>query len=232
MNAGVTEKAVLYSRSRFSWEPSEIGAAKPDGARLLREAPAAFRRLCVETVCDKAEEEGWEKPAAFRRLCVETLTKTTALSPLSAQPPLGGCVLKRPTAVSAFRRVFQPPLGGCVLKHSSPFSKQPAIPPAAFRRLCVETVMMRLALSVAYPAAFRRLCVETFQAVLFRLHGCPAAFRRLCVETKRQCRLHRKATQPPLGGCVLKQKRLRRMGGQLRQPPLGGCVLKPRGDVE
>ena len=49
MNAGVTEKAVLYSRSRFSWEPSEIGAAKPDGARLLREAPAAFRRLCVET---------------------------------------------------------------------------------------------------------------------------------------------------------------------------------------
>ena len=48
-NAGVTEKAVLYSRSRFSWELSEIGAAKPDGARLLREAPAAFRRLCVET---------------------------------------------------------------------------------------------------------------------------------------------------------------------------------------
>ena len=38
VNAGVTEKAVLYSRSRFSWEPSEIRAAKPDGARLLREA--------------------------------------------------------------------------------------------------------------------------------------------------------------------------------------------------
>ena len=38
MNAGVTEKAVLYSRSRFSRELSEIGAAKPDGARLLREA--------------------------------------------------------------------------------------------------------------------------------------------------------------------------------------------------
>ena len=37
-NAGVTEEAVLYSRSRFSWELSEIGAAKPDGARLLREA--------------------------------------------------------------------------------------------------------------------------------------------------------------------------------------------------
>ena len=37
-NVGVTEKAVLYSRSRFSWELSEIRAAKPDGARLLREA--------------------------------------------------------------------------------------------------------------------------------------------------------------------------------------------------
>ena len=49
VNASVTEKAVLYSCSRFSWELSEIGAAKPDGARLLREAPAAFRRLCVET---------------------------------------------------------------------------------------------------------------------------------------------------------------------------------------
>ena len=48
-NAGVTEKAVLYSCSRFSWELSEIRAAKPDGARLLRGAPAAFRRLCVET---------------------------------------------------------------------------------------------------------------------------------------------------------------------------------------
>ena len=49
VNAGVTEKAVLYSRSRFSWELGEIRAAKLDGARLLREAPAAFRRLCVET---------------------------------------------------------------------------------------------------------------------------------------------------------------------------------------
>ena len=71
-NAGVTEKAVLYSRSRFSWELSEIGAAKLDGARLLRGAPAAFRRLCVETavVCVMAAVRA---PAAFRRLCVETI---------------------------------------------------------------------------------------------------------------------------------------------------------------
>ena len=70
-NAGVTEKAVLYSRSRFSWEPSEIGAAKPDGARLLREAPAAFGRLCVET---------------YKLISIEGYGTT--------QPPSGGCVLK------------------------------------------------------------------------------------------------------------------------------------------
>ena len=71
-NAGVTEKAVLYSRSRFSWELSEIGAVKPDRARLLRGAPAAFRRLCVETTI------GWLQGAYF-----------------VSQPPLGGCVLKQ-----------------------------------------------------------------------------------------------------------------------------------------
>ena len=71
-NASVTEKAVLYSRSRFSCELSEIGAAKPDGARLLREAPAAFRRLCVETFSSEMILISKE-PAAFRRLCVETV---------------------------------------------------------------------------------------------------------------------------------------------------------------
>ena len=56
MNAGVTEKAVLYSRPRFSQELSEVGAAKPDGARLLREAPAAFGWLCVETVINLSND--------------------------------------------------------------------------------------------------------------------------------------------------------------------------------
>ena len=70
-NAGVTEKAVLYSRTRFSWELSELGAAKPDGARLLREAPAAFGRLCVETR-NRRTQMTQQFPAAFGRLCVET----------------------------------------------------------------------------------------------------------------------------------------------------------------
>ena len=63
-NAGITEKAVLYSRSHFSWELSEIGAAKLDGARLLRGAPAAFRRLCVETI----NLNEWPKKSKTSRL--------------------------------------------------------------------------------------------------------------------------------------------------------------------
>ena len=89
---GVTEKAVLYSRSRFSWELSEIRAAKPDGARLLREAPAAFGRLCVETTVLPLAAM-LVKPAAFGRLCVETIGSINKL-PAPPQPPSGGCVLK------------------------------------------------------------------------------------------------------------------------------------------
>ena len=41
----------------------------------LKELPAAFRRLCVET---RKCANGWvsAKPAAFRRLCVETALQT------------------------------------------------------------------------------------------------------------------------------------------------------------
>ena len=116
-NAGVTEKAVLYSRSRFSRELSEIGAVKPDRARLLRGAPAAFRRLCVETGASNPRLVPAD-PAAFRRLCVETLSgdwKNAIASP------------------AAFRRL-------CV---ETPKNKSRLInqAPAAFRRLCVETMI-------------------------------------------------------------------------------------------
>ena len=115
-NAGITEKAVLYSRSRFSWGLSEIRAAKPDGARLLREAPAAFRRLCVETNSIKAKLLHRNSPAAFRRLCVETLEGTDAFGRPSGQPPSGGCVLKHLSRSVWRYRFYQPPSGGCVLK--------------------------------------------------------------------------------------------------------------------
>ena len=67
---GVTEKAVLYSRSRFSWELSEIRAAKPDGARLLREA---------------------QPPSGG---CVLKQAVSNEANVATSQPPSGGCVLK------------------------------------------------------------------------------------------------------------------------------------------
>ncbi|WP_304717007.1 hypothetical protein, partial [Neisseria viridiae] len=54
---------------------------------------------------------------------------------------------------------------------------------AAFRRLCVETILMTLPPFIVNSAAFRRLCVETPQKMLYRSSIESAAFRRLCVET-------------------------------------------------
>ena len=156
---GVTEKAVLYSRSRFSWELSEIGAAKLDGARLLREAPAAFRRLCVETVVCTYKHKP-KQPAAFRRLCVETF----------------------------FDGVFRG-----------------FIAPAAFRRLCVETITaFRRHLNLSQPPSGG--CVLKHQMGMHdAADSKPAAFRRLCVETNAPNLRRSSALQPPSGGCVLKQ---------------------------
>ena len=79
---------------------------------------------------------------------------------------------------------MQPPSGGCVLKpQDDVLVRWGGQFPAAFGRLCVDTVMMRLALSVAYSAAFGRLCVETGSADKIPLCDRAAAFGRLCVET-------------------------------------------------
>ena len=54
-------------------------------------------------------------PAAFGRLCVETIKTFRPLAGM-VQPPSGGCVLKplrRGLGNTAF---IQPPSGGCVLK--------------------------------------------------------------------------------------------------------------------
>ena len=123
---------------QFSQPPSGGCVLKhPDCPQSWRwRAPAAFRRLCVETSSQGTviKEIG---PAAFRRLCVETLRHKRTAKPCR-QPPSGGCVLKpgnRSTAdfknnPAAFRRLCvetlpydheddrrsQPPSGGCVLK--------------------------------------------------------------------------------------------------------------------
>ena len=190
---------MLYSRSRFSWELSELGAAKPDGARLLREAqpPSGGCVLKPRIVICRLKSVS----AAFRRLCVETFSDGVFRG-FVAQPPSGGCVLK-PTCyykieyvgTAAFRRLCvetrrvliclsvsqQPPSGGCVLKPE-----------------------INLAINLKQTAAFRRLCVET--RIFWPVTNCPrtAAFRRLCVETDNSSHEERSHQQPPSGGCVLK----------------------------
>ena len=77
--------------------------------------PAAFRRLCVETLCTTLDD-GLMPPAAFRRLCVETFTDAFVRSTSNDQPPSGGCVLKHSHNTDLPSLHFQPPSGGCVLK--------------------------------------------------------------------------------------------------------------------
>ena len=58
------------------------------------------------------------------------------------------------------------------------------VEPAAFGRLCVETVVELPNALPCEPAAFGRLCVETIDANPTPFVEGPAAFGRLCVETK------------------------------------------------
>ena len=77
------------------------------------------------------------------------------------QPPSGGCVLKRNDSTYAYMIGAQPPSGGCVLKQQLSSDAVNYTRPAAFRRLCVETLWLTRLNRIMHPAAFRRLCVET-----------------------------------------------------------------------
>ena len=57
-----------------------------------------------------------------------------------AQPPSGGCVLKQSVAGRGVETDDQPPSGGCVLKPAGSEIRNSDTQPAAFRRLCVETI--------------------------------------------------------------------------------------------
>ena len=134
-----------------------------------------------------------------------------------------------------------------MLKLRKTCKRPPVFRPAAFRRLCVETLQSAQNLLMGLPAAFRRLCVET-KSLPIRPHGlAAAAFRRLCVETKKNAGRKKINEQPPSGGCVLKPRLCRAftlfqtaafrrlcvetaicsmmISGRV-QPPSGGCVLK------
>ena len=57
------------------------------------------------------------------------------------QPPSGGCVLKQAVRMAEAVKAVQPPSGGCVLKLQSLCVSYCEQHPAAFGRLCVETVL-------------------------------------------------------------------------------------------
>ena len=63
------------------------------------------------------------------------------------QPPSGGCVLKLFWWNADVKKAYQPPSGGCVLKQGKPTLRAVGKLPAAFGRLCVETVYTRRAKS-------------------------------------------------------------------------------------
>ena len=79
-------------------------------------------------------------PAAFGRLCVETAYQCPIRRP-STQPPSGGCVLKHSLIIIYKAFWYQPPSGGCVLKRHVVNLKNTHAIPAAFGRLCVETLL-------------------------------------------------------------------------------------------
>ena len=70
-------------------------------------------------------------PAAFRRLCVETLNRQQ-IDAAKAQPPSGGCVLKLRLRRACTGLLIQPPSGGCVLKQvmSRPDKEADSQPPS------------------------------------------------------------------------------------------------------
>ena len=120
--------------------PSGGCVLKPMLCRYLtgfRHQPPSGGCVLKQTNAERAHCRG--KPAAFRRLCVETLDNCRAFPVEAYQPPSGGCVLKQPHNRASPQLPRQPPSGGCVLKHKKNLKKKSGLAPAAFRRLCVET---------------------------------------------------------------------------------------------
>ena len=72
--------------------------------------------------------------------CVLKHVKSPMFQQVQNQPPSGGCVLKRCCTNRILTFFNQPPSGGCVLKPNTIRDIGMTHKPAAFRRLCVETI--------------------------------------------------------------------------------------------
>ena len=75
--------------------------------------------------------------------CVLKLSFRRPVYSLPFQPPSGGCVLKQIILFTNGCCIAQPPSGGCVLKLGQGENHKWILTPAAFRRLCVETLKWR-----------------------------------------------------------------------------------------
>ena len=171
---------MLYSHFCFSWELSEIGAVKPDGARLLREAPAAFGLLCVETL------------------------PSFLISARDFQPPSGCCVLKLTSSYYPNESTIQPPSGCCVLKRYLEVKPDIKLDPAAFGLLCVETLRQILFLLARSqpPSGCCVLKQQSSQGLTLPVVQPPSG---CCVLKPWQHQwIYSNKNQPPSGCCVLK----------------------------
>ena len=78
---------------------------------------------------------------------------------------------------------FQPPSGGCVLKQSDDLKKSVKDKPAAFGRLCVETIKYGFSQSQQSQPPSGGCVLKQDMHVWLKWSENPAAFGRLCVET-------------------------------------------------
>ena len=110
---------------------------------------------CVLKHYHRSKWHAYHRPAAFGRLCVETGKDYGGCFKLGTQPPSGGCVLKLLTKGNKNVYSSQPPSGGCVLKLVCLTTREKNFCPAAFGRLCVETLERRDAILAMEPSRLR-----------------------------------------------------------------------------
>ena len=168
-------------------------------------------------------------PAAFGRLCVETVPLALWHADCPAQPPSGGCVLKQ-SIVEKFQIDANPAaFGRLCVETIVKLSDRDHVRPAAFGRLCVETLYGAAVYMAQPPAAFGRLCVETSPAAPYPYPDGAQPPSGGCVLKLSVSNTRRYAViQPPSGGCVLKPHTVLDVQTVEAQPPSGGCVLKQR----
>ena len=106
-----------------------------------------------------------EAPAAFGLLCVETIPRNAAPVRQRRQPPSGCCVLKQALIRGGYNVGVPAAFGLLCVETCQRHAEQGIRQPAAFGLLCVETQSVPTDSPSGIPAAFGLLCVETTVAL-------------------------------------------------------------------